>query len=125
MNLQFINKQANDEFSKLLDNSESVRNWLINRLGGYNNIDHHIPVLTIYIDSYTNKETIDNIDYYSFEWNIISYPTDPKYGDMLLNETGEHIINGGLIFRGIETVERVDQWGNETTKQEAVYSSHT
>lgn len=125
MNLQFINKETNDQFSKLLDSSTSVRNWLINRLGGYNNINNHIPVLTIYIDDSTDKETINDIDYYSFSWSIISYPTDLKYGDMLPNKEGEHIINGGLIFRAIDDVEAVDQWGNETTNREAIYSSHT
>ena len=125
MNLQFLNKQANDEFSKLLDSSESVRNWLINRLGGYNNIKDHTPTLTIYIDNYTNVETIEDIEYYSFSWSIVSYPVDSKYGDMIPNAEGEHIINGGLIFRELKQIERADRWGNESSKLEAVYSSHT
>ncbi|MHA1220155.1 MAG: hypothetical protein ACTSQB_00300 [Candidatus Heimdallarchaeota archaeon] len=92
MNLIFSNKKSDIEFTEALDNSSVVQNWLINRLGGYQNVKGKV-VLEIGIDPWSKTEKT------SFVWAIYACHVDEHY-ELINGKNFEHIINGGLIHRG-------------------------
>lgn len=127
MNLELLGKKDDLHFSKLINTSESVKIWLLNRLGGYNNIQGYVTTLHISIDTYTPvfKDEKTGIEYYSFNWCINSYEIDHRYGDKIKGGKHSTIITGGLVFRELKEVISSDFCGNDKSRIEPIYSSHT
>lgn len=128
MNINILDKKTDLAFSGALQESDSVQNWLTQRLTGYNNIDGYVSTLHISIDTFTPPARLspdNDQEYYSFNWCIVANEIDPVYGDKIKNGKEKTIINGGLIFRGIESIKKRDQYGNRTVSDQPVYSSHT
>jgi len=105
MNIIFSNKETDVSFSEALANSKSVQTWIVNRMIGYNTHSEKVT-LEICIDNFT-KGDLD-----SYDWAIYSQPMD-SYGIVLPLTEKNFIINGGLIYRGLDN------------DGEHSYSSHT
>jgi len=93
MNINFTNRESDQAFCKVIDESKTVQQWLLNRISGYNNIGMKVT-LEICIDPYyrgTEKVFKD------FSWAIYSQIVD-NYGR--IEGEIQPIINGGLIYRG-------------------------
>jgi len=125
MNIEINNPETNQHFFNNVDNSECLKMWLINKLTGYNDSKNKRYTLTIFIDNYTKPEN----GFYSYNWGISFQEIDPVYGDLVLNDKYEslhhRVMNGGLVYRGIETKETIDDYGDIVDKADHVYSSHT
>lgn len=91
MNLVFTDKLSDDAFSDALEDSQVVKNWLLNRLTNYTNNKNSVSI-EIGIDPWTKTEKP------SFNWAIYWQEVD-GYGQVI-NQEYNHIINGGLIYRG-------------------------
>ena len=91
MNLIFSDKLSDDTFCDALEDSQVVKNWLLNRLTNYTNNKSRVTI-EIGIDPWTKTEKP------SFNWAIYWQKTD-GYGQIIDTELN-HIINGGLIYRG-------------------------
>lgn len=92
MNIKFTTKQADSAFNQALIDSQVVKNWFMNRVTGYDNVEAQVT-LEINIDPWTKTEKP------SFDWAIYSQPID-EYGLVENGNTFKNIINGGLIYRG-------------------------
>lgn len=93
MNIKFTNRESDQLFCKVLEESQSVKDWLLNKIPGYNNLGMEVT-LEICIDSYyRGTEKI----FKDFSWSVYSQKVD-NYGFVL--EAIQPIINGGLIYRG-------------------------
>lgn len=91
MNLIFSDKMSDDAFCEAVEESQVAKNWLINRITGYHENKNRVT-LEIGIDPWTKTERP------SFNWAIYWQEVD-GYGQVI-NEEFNHIINGGLIYRG-------------------------
>lgn len=105
MDIKFSNKESDVSFSEALANSKAVQVWIVNRMIGYNTHSEKVT-LEICIDNFT-KGDLD-----SYDWAIYSQPMD-NYGIVSPQADKRPIINGGLIYRGL------DNDGDHS------YSSHT
>ena len=94
MNLKFSNKESDEKFCDALYESTVVRNWLVQKLSSYNNINGKVT-LEIGIDPWTKTEKT------SYNWAIYTEETD-EYGIVAPGKDAEFLINGGLIHRGEE-----------------------
>ena len=93
MNVVFLNKMADIAFTKALNNSQVVKNWIACKMSDYCGVEDQVT-LEIDIDPWIKTELP------SFNWAIYSQKID-NYGQVLNSEVEfEHIINGGLIYRG-------------------------
>ena len=91
MNLVFTDKISDVAFCDALEDSQVVKNWLLNRLTNYTNNLNKVT-MEIGIDPWSKTEKP------SFNWNIYWREID-SYG-LTIGEECNHIINGGLIYRG-------------------------
>lgn len=108
MNLLFQSKEADTKFFEAAEKSESVRNWLIQRLSGYAHVPEDTVVeLTIGLDfgDQMKKEFAD------FMWCITT--VDRHQYNMGNTTDNKLVMNGGLIYRG------------EMDGKPHCYSSHT
>lgn len=120
MNVQFYNKKTDLLFSELLKESKTVREWVIGKMAGYTDQNNVGYTLNILIDASTEDR-----DYPDLYWGIYQQPLN-DHGMIDPNSEKTLILNGGLIFKGIEDREEytpiTDQY---TVIAEPRYTSHT
>ena len=92
MNLLFTNRQSDQLFCKVLEESQSVQDWLLNKITGYNNIGMKVTIEISIDPCYRGKEET----FKDFAWAIYSQKVD-RYNQP--SEDIQPIINGGLIYR--------------------------
>lgn len=120
MNITFYDKKTDLLFSKLLTESESVKNWLIGKMTGYTDQNSVAYTLNILIDAST-----EDLDYPDLYWGIYQQPLN-EYDMIDPDVEKQLIIHGGLVFRGIKDREVYDLFtDNWNTVSEPEYTSHT
>jgi len=92
MNVEFSNIASSAAFTIALQNSPEAKNWIMNIMEGYISEDHKYT-LEIMLDPWGNDKKKD------FAWGIHCHKVD-EY-NAIVGETF-HIINGGLIYRGLD-----------------------
>jgi len=106
MNLNYTDKKTDTILTNLLFKSECLNNWLLGKLKSYSwdNDQYQLNIM---------KDHRDQRMYPDFYWSIFNVTKQKS------------MINGGLIYRSADFVEKLTEYGTIKRVYELEYSSHT